>query len=63
MLGYGFITVSLGNIALHLVFIVLETFFLAKLRCKRRINLMKAEGKVRNDNSPNKKEGKHKRVQ
>ena len=63
MLGYGFITVSLGNIALHLVFMLLETFFLAKLRCKRRINLMKAKGKVRNDNSLNRKEGKQKRVQ
>ena len=61
MLGYGFITVSLGNIALHLVFILLETFFLAKLRCKRRINLMKAAGKVHNDNSANKKEAKQKR--
>ena len=61
-LGYVFITVSLGNIALHLVFILLETFLLAKLRCKRRINLMRAGSKVHRDRSANKKEDKQKRA-
>ena len=44
-LGYVFIGASLGNISVHFVLMLLETFIRTKLACKKYLNRKKAQNR------------------
>ena len=45
-LGYVFIAVSLGNIAVHMIFLIYESIYRAKLSCKRCTNKRRAKKRM-----------------